>query len=172
MNDHLIDIVDENDTVVGKATKQEAQEKGLRHRIVRIALEDPAGNILLQKRQHDKELFPDCWDNSASGHVDCGESYDAAAERELYEELGVVTPPERVKYYASASQTGWRKLNRWNTLYRAVIPAETTLQLQGDEVADTRWVSRAELQGLVENSDEAMADGLREVYEILYKEKP
>ncbi len=167
--DELVDVVDEDDNVVSRATKNEVQRQGLRHRIVRVALEDFDGNILIQKRQQNIELYPDCWDNAASGHVDCGESYDDAAKRELYEEIGVMTKLTRVKYYPSSGQFGWRKLNRWNTLYRAVIPAETTLTLQVDEVADARWVSRTELRELVECRPGTIADGLKEVYEILYK---
>ena len=83
MNDEAIDIVDEQDTVIGTTTKHEAQTKGLRHRIVRITLEDGAGNVLLQKRNDDKELYPGCWDSAAAGHVGAGEDYLQAAEREL-----------------------------------------------------------------------------------------
>ncbi len=169
MHDKPIDIVSENDEVIGKATKDDAQGKGLRHRIVRICLEDPAGNILIQKRQADKELYPGCWDSSAAGHVDSGEDYEMAAERELYEELGVVTRLEEAKYYQSEGKFDWRILKRFNKLYTGVIPAETSFTLQSDEVSDVRWVTRAELQDMVLNSPNEIADGLKEVYEILYK---
>ncbi|QQS20057.1 NUDIX domain-containing protein [Candidatus Saccharibacteria bacterium] len=169
MSEHDIDIVDDNDVVIGRASKSEAQQEGLRHRIVRVVLEDPSGMILIQKRQANKELYPGCWDNSASGHVVCGEDYQVAAERELYEELGVVAKLEQVQYYPSYREAGWYKLNRFNTLYRSVILAETTLKLQVDEVADVRWISALELRDLVENHTTEVADGLIEVYEIMYK---
>ncbi len=169
MSDHVIDIVDEKDGVIGAATKREAQEKGLRHRIVRITLEDPAGNILLQKRRDDKELYPGCWDTAAAGHVNAGEDYLAAAERELYEELGVVTQLKQIKYYKSNGSYDWRKLNRFTVLYRGTIPAETTLTIQEDEVADVRWISRTELGLFIQNNLAQIADGLLETYEILYK---
>ncbi len=169
MSDHVIDIVDEKDGVIGAATKREAQEKGLRHRIVRITLEDPAGNILLQKRRDDKELYPGCWDTAAAGHVNAGEDYLAAAERELYEELGVVTQLEQINYYTSNGSYDWRKLNRFTVLYRGTIPAETTLTIQEDEVADVRWISRTELGLFIQNNLAQIADGLLETYEILYK---
>ena len=169
MSDHLIDIVDEDDTVVGADTKTEAQQKGLVHRVVRISLEDPLGNILIQKRQDGKELYPNCWDSAAAGHVDSGESYEQAAERELYEELGVVTKLREVKYYKSEGKFGWRMLNRVNKLYVVVIPPETSFTLQKDEVADVQWVSRDELHDLVKNHPNEVADGLLEVYEIMYK---
>ncbi|MBL8122084.1 NUDIX domain-containing protein [Candidatus Saccharibacteria bacterium] len=168
MGDHLIDIVDENDVVIGTATKHDAQKKGLRHRVARVSLEDSYGNILLQKRRYDKELYPDCWDLAASGHLECGEAYLAAAKRELYEELGVVADLMEVKYYQTSGQTGWRRLNRSNKLYKGVIPAETTFCLQADEVAEVRWVTVAELRKLLKNHPGEIADGLQEVYEIMY----
>lgn len=169
MSNHAVDIVDEEDLVIGTATKSEAQEKGLRHRVVRITLEDPAGNILLQKRRDDKELYPECWDTAAAGHVDAGEDYLAAAERELYEELGVVTQLEQIKYYTSNGSYDWRKLNRFTVLYRGIISAETTFILQEDEVADVRWINSTELSKFIQDNPSQIADGLQETYEILYK---
>ena len=169
MSDHAIDIVDEQDVVIGTATKHEAQKKGLRHRVVRITLEDSAGNILLQKRREDKELYPGCWDTAAAGHVDAGEEYLAAAERELYEELGVVTSLEQIKHYKSNGSYDWRKLNRFTVLYRGIISAETTFTLQEDEVADVCWINSAELSKLIQDNLSQIADGLQETYEILYK---
>ncbi|QQS69266.1 NUDIX domain-containing protein [Candidatus Saccharibacteria bacterium] len=169
MRDEHIDIVDDQDSVIGTTTKDEAQEKGLRHRVVRITLEDSAGNILLQKRHDDKELYPGCWDTAAAGHVDAGEGYLAAAERELYEELGVVTQLEQINYYKSNGSYDWRKLNRFTVLYRGAIPAETTLTLQEDEVADVRWISRTEIGSFIQNNPAQIADGLLETNEFLYK---
>jgi len=85
----LIQIVDENDQPVGSATKQEAWDKGLIHRIVRIMLVNDKGEFLLQRRHPKKDIYPNCWDSSVAGHVDAGEDYDTAAKRELEEELGV-----------------------------------------------------------------------------------
>lgn len=168
-HDHDLDIVDDQDVVIGTAMKSEAQKKGLRHRVVRITLEDLTGNILLQKRRDDKELYPGCWDTAAAGHVDAGEDYLAAAERELYEELGVVTSLEQIKHYKSNGVFGWRKLNRFTVLYRGIIPAETTFTLQKEEVADVRWLSRTDLETFIRNNPDQIADGLLETYEILYK---
>ena len=168
MNDEAIDIVDEQDTVIGTPTKHEAQTKGLRHRVVRITLEDGAGNVLLQKRNDDKELYPGCWDSAAAGHVGAGEDYLQAAERELYEELGAVTSLTQVKHYKSEGAFGERKLHRFSVLYKGVIAPETTFVLQDDEVADVRWMSVSELSAFIQQNPTHVADGLRETYEIMY----
>lgn len=46
------------------------------------------GRVLLVHRHPSRENYPDCWD-LPGGHVEPGESSEAAVRRELLEELGV-----------------------------------------------------------------------------------
>lgn len=87
------DVVDEQDTVVGRRTRGACHaDRNLIHRCVFILVYHPDGRILWQQRSQSKDTHPGCWVTSASGHVDAGESYAQAAERELHEELGIATP--------------------------------------------------------------------------------
>lgn len=86
-----LDVINEQDEVVGSATKPEIFSQRLRHRVVHIFLFDRAGNIALQKRSSTVRYCPDHWCSSAAGHVQAGESYMEAALRELQEEIGVTT---------------------------------------------------------------------------------
>ncbi len=85
----ILDIVDAHDRVIGQATRGEIHRRGLAHRAVHMFVFDPQGMIYVQRRSADKDRFPSVLDSSASGHVDPGESYHAAAVRELKEELGI-----------------------------------------------------------------------------------
>lgn len=76
-------LIDENDNVIGEMPKKEAHQKGLPHRVSVIYLLNDKGEILVQKRS-DGRL-----DHSSAGHVDAGETYLQAAQREVEEELGV-----------------------------------------------------------------------------------
>lgn len=93
MQEDIFDIVDENDRVVGQATRSEAHARKLRHRAVHVLIFNEAGEVFLQKRAASKDTWPGAWDSSCSGHVDSGEDYLRAAYRELEEELGY--KPER-----------------------------------------------------------------------------
>ena len=79
--DEFFDVVDRNDAVVGRAARREVHARGLLHRAVHVLVCDGSGRVFLQKRSMKKDIAPGLWDSSCSGHVDSGESYDAAAVR-------------------------------------------------------------------------------------------
>lgn len=85
----LLDVVDINDCVVAQATRGEIHENGLLHRACHVFLFNSAGNIYVQRRSKWKDRHPLKLDSSAAGHLDTGESYLEAAQRELHEELGI-----------------------------------------------------------------------------------
>src|SRR5207237_10691982 len=61
----------------------------------------------LQKRSLQKDRQPGLWDSSASGHLDCGEDYDACAVRETREEIGLQlsAPPHRLFKLRASPET-------------------------------------------------------------------
>lgn len=85
----IIDIVDAHNHVIGSAPRSEAHRLGLRHRAVHMLILDTQGRIYLQRRSTHKDVDPGLWDTSAAGHVDSGEEYLTAAQRELGEELAL-----------------------------------------------------------------------------------
>lgn len=87
--DEVVDVVDEDDAVVGSSTLRECLETGTLHRAVAVVLSRPGGNIVLQKRSLHDRWQPGRLTLSSTGHVKKGESYEAAAQRELREELGI-----------------------------------------------------------------------------------
>lgn len=168
MSDALIQIVDEHDKPVGAATKQEARERGLIHRVVRIMLEDAAGRILLQHRDPAKDIFPDCWDNSAAGHVDAGEDYEEAAHRELKEEIGIegLQLTAIGTYYSEEVWKGMQ-LKRFNTVYKAAI-TKTPTALEAGKVDLVQWFTLPEVKALVAGHPDKVSDGLAQVITKFY----
>jgi isopentenyldiphosphate isomerase len=159
-----IQIVDEDDNSIGSATMDEAQTKGLRHRIVRIMVEDENGNVLLQKRGPHMETAPNLWDHSAAGHVDEGEDYTQAAHRELAEETGVTGAIiQEVGSYKSNDVLDGRILNRSNKVYRVIVDAGVALKPQAEEVAELRWFTKTEINRLLADHPEQVTGGLRYV---------
>ena len=86
----LFDIVDENDKVVGRATRGQVHgNPKLIHRSVGVAVFNSKGELFLQKRTATKDTDPLLWTISCSGHVGRGDAYEKTAVRELEEELGI-----------------------------------------------------------------------------------
>ena len=113
MPEEIFDVVNERDEVVGRQTRREVHRLGLMHRAVHVLVFNSRGQVFLQKRSMTKDRQPGLWDSSASGHLDCGESYDACAVRELREEIGLElsAPPQRLFKLPASEQTdqehGW-----------------------------------------------------------------
>lgn len=143
--DEIFDVVDAEDRVVGRAPRAEVHAKGLWHRAVHVLLFDRAGRVFLQKRSMRKDLSPGCWDSSCSGHLDSGEAYDAAAVRELEEELGlrVAAAPARWFRVEARAETGWEFV--W--VYR--LAHEGPFVLNPDEIDAGAWLAPAELDAAV-----------------------
>jgi isopentenyl-diphosphate Delta-isomerase len=95
--DELFDVVDERDVVVGQERRGEVHARGLRHRAVHVFCFDAEGRVFLQRRSLAKDSAPGRWCASCSGHVDAGEDYDAAAVRELREEIGVTVEASELR---------------------------------------------------------------------------
>ena len=85
----LLDIVDENNKVIGQAMRGEAHKKGHIHRALSVLIINSKGQILLQQRSDKSKVHPLSWDLSTSEHVLAGESYADAGKRSLKEELGI-----------------------------------------------------------------------------------
>ena len=86
----IFDLVDPSGRIIGRASRSEVHgNPDLLHRVVHVLVFNSAGELLLQKRSEDKDVQPGKWDTSVGGHVDAGETVEAAVRRELAEELGI-----------------------------------------------------------------------------------
>lgn len=167
-----VQIVDENDRVIGAAKLVDVWRRGLPHRIVRVMVEDSQGRVLLQKRSKHMELYPDCWDNSVGGHVDEGETYESAAEREAQEELGVCgLQLKEVASYRTKDELRGRRLNRFNKLYVTTVPSGQMFAPEAHEVGEVRWFTKDELRRLVREHPEQITDGLEQAMREYYDKK-
>lgn len=85
-------LVDENDTPIGLMEKMEAHRKALLHRAFSVFIINSKGELLLQQRALDKYHSPGLWTNTCCSHQRDGETNLEAANRRLWEEMGMKTP--------------------------------------------------------------------------------
>jgi len=84
-----LNIVDEDDNIIGVEDRDVIHEKGLLHREVHVYFVTPERQIIFQHRAKDKDTFPDLLDATVGGHVEIGDSYEKTAVKEAFEETGI-----------------------------------------------------------------------------------
>jgi len=164
-----IQIVDEHDQLIGTSTRQEAWAKGSYHRLVQIVLRDEEDNFLLQKRSPNRPLYPGCWTNAASGHVDEGESYEAAAPRELIEEIGLKVPLTFKGKIVVKKVLGSKRINQFHAVFEGRIAHTTQFTLQPEEVSEVRWFAPEELRAGIAKNPEAFTPAVVKAIEEFYQ---
>lgn len=82
-------IVDNNNKIVDVVPRSVMRSKGLQHRSTYIIINNSKGQVLVQKRSADKDLYPEYYDPTTGGVVVENETYEENAVRELEEELGI-----------------------------------------------------------------------------------
>ena len=88
--DELLILVDPSDNEVGFLSKAECHEgNGQLHRAFSVFIFNSSGQLLLQKRSHQKELWNLYWSNSCCSHPHKGEELHQAAKRRINEELSI-----------------------------------------------------------------------------------
>jgi isopentenyl-diphosphate delta-isomerase len=85
----ILDIVNEQDEVIGQAERDEVHRVGLLCRLIYVLFYTSDGDVILQKRSDTKKNDAGKLTTTVSGHVASGQSYLEAAVRETLEESGV-----------------------------------------------------------------------------------
>lgn len=140
----MIDIVDENDKVIGKATWKEAQEKGLIFRSANSIVLNTKGQIFVHKRSKNLLTFPGMYDVKFGGIVNLGESYEEAAMRELKEEAGIKNP--KLEFlFPLKFRMGRYKNNR--KVFQCVYDGK--LKLQKEEIEEGTFMTIRDIEKLM-----------------------
>lgn len=114
------------------------------HLVVHIWIVSSTGKFLIQQRSQIKRLMPGEW-AATGGAAIAGESSFVAAQRELFEELGIKSNEATLKF-----KKRFKRRNSFVDVW--FINTDITcdrLRLQKSEVAAARWVSEAELSRMI-----------------------
>ncbi|KAL1651982.1 isopentenyl-diphosphate delta-isomerase idi1 [Diplodia intermedia] len=173
--DEMCIVLDENDVPIGSASKKvchlmENINRGLLHRAFSVFLFDADNRLLLQQRATEKITFPDMWTNTCCSHplgvpTETGSDLPTsvagakrAAQRKLGHELGI--PAHQVPvdefdfltriHYLAPSDGKWGEHEIDYILF--IRPKKgVTLDVNVNEVRDTRYVSPEELRAMFED---------------------
>ena len=150
MNEDIFDVVNDDDEIIGRELRNVVHARGLLHRAVHVLVYNAAGQLFLQKRSMTKDNDPGLWDSSCSGHVDSGESYAVAAERELMEEIDLLVdePMEELFKIEASAGTGWE----FAVIYRT--ESEGPFTLCPEEIDEGRWFTPEEIDNALSREPE------------------
>jgi 16S rRNA (adenine1518-N6/adenine1519-N6)-dimethyltransferase len=139
-------VVDENNEVLGKASRSECHREGFIHRSVYVIVINGEGKIFLQKHSMKKELYPGYYACSTTGHVGYGESYEETARREIMEEIGVEAPLKEICKFKSFS----KEEREISVLY--LCRYDGWIKLNAEEISDGKFLSIEEVREVLKSN--------------------
>jgi hypothetical protein len=155
-----IDVIDEDDNIIGLEDKGLCHALGLRHKVVFVFLVSPEGKILLQRKRGGINPETDLLNVAVEGHVGASEDIGPCAMRKIKEKCDFNPQSGRLKLIASYNRNSPFSLsnpreinNEQRSLFKYVITtAEITklseaLQMQdGKEAAATvEWCQKEDI---------------------------
>ena len=135
--DELFPLVDELGKVIGSALRSECHNGSkLLHPVIHLHIVNNRGELLLQKRSANKDIQPGKWDTSVGGHIDYGESIEAALFREVGEELGITSfIPQFLRSFIFESEIEKEMVYTYKTIY------EGSFSFDKNEIDEIRFWS-------------------------------
>ena len=149
----MISLADENDNVIATHIRGTPLPSKRYVRIAAVLVFNSKGNLIMQKIAAHKKGGGQ-WHYSAAGHVDAGEDYQTAAQREMLEEIGVMTPLEKEVVAFPVIRDG-----RQIAFHHVFIAhSDAPIIPDASEVAEIKEISVSELKTLVEQHPEQFFD--------------
>ncbi|MFE3524951.1 NUDIX hydrolase [Streptomyces sp. NPDC059161] len=141
----LIERVDVHDRVLGVVDRGDAVRNRWYYRMSMVLCRDASGRILVHQRPRSSSRFPGQYSWLVAGAVGVGESYEAAAGRELAEELGVEAPVTPLFKFLCEGELG----PYWFAVHEATIEARQ-LRPSAEEIGWFDWLGERELKVLID----------------------
>lgn len=165
MTEELLDIVDDNDHIIGQESRAIVHQRGLQHRGVHVFLFTDDGKMLIQKRSADRAASPSLLDCSISEHVKAGESYHDGAVRGMREELGVegIEIERLTKFRMNYGVND----NEISELYQGVVNPEL-VQFDPVEIESVMYLSMDELRRMLQDDSQSLCRWFVEMLDLYF----
>lgn len=146
----LWDVYDINRNKTSKImVRGQAFEKDNYHLVVHVCIFNSKGEMLIQQRQPFKEGWPNLWDITAGGSAIKGDTSQSAAERELFEEIGLREDFKNIRPHITINFD--QGFDDYYLIEREVDINE--LSLQYEEVQKVKWASREDIFSMMESGE-------------------
>lgn len=116
------------------------------HLVVHVIILNANKEMLIQQRQPFKEGWSNLWDLTVGGSALAGETSQQAAERELYEEIGLKYDFSAIRPFFTVNfEQGF---DDYYIVFKA--PKCDELILQAEEVQAVKWASQSEIHEMID----------------------
>lgn len=119
------------------------------HLVIHVCVFNSKGEMLIQQRQPFKEGWSNMWDITVGGSAIEGDTSQTAAERELYEEIGLKVDFQNVSPHLTINfEVGF------DDIYLIDMDVDfNTLTLQYEEVQKVKWAGKDEILSMIDSGE-------------------
>ena len=166
-NKDLLILVDESDKALGFKSKSECHEgNGTLHRAFSVFIFNPLGQLLIQKRSSNKELWDLHWSNSCCSHPKKNEQMELAVKRRLKEELGIECPVHYL--YKFTYHAKYKNLGSEHELCHVYVGLfDGEIKANPEEIDDWKFIKPDDLQERIRNSKKDYTPWMKIEWEML-----
>ncbi|MGX9134851.1 NUDIX hydrolase [Rummeliibacillus sp. JY-2-4R] len=146
----LWDVYDINRNKTNRTwARGEKLQLGDFHLVIHVCIFNSNGDMLIQQRQFCKEGWPNMWDLTVGGSAITGDTSQTAAQRELYEELGLKLDFLQIRPHLTINFE-----NGFDDIYLIEENVHLhTLTLQYEEVQNVKWASKEEILAMIKKGE-------------------
>jgi len=149
MTDEYLDLVDENNTLIGKKKlRSEVHTTGLWHRTVHIYIFRKINEeieFLIHLRAKNKDLHPNCWDARFGGHIKSGGSIKDGIKSELMEEIGLYLEQSNLVQGEVYKRDHYPNREFTYSFYYRFDGNIATLKFNDGEVQEIKWMKSEDI---------------------------
>lgn len=166
-NKDLLILVDESDKALGFKSKSECHEgNGTLHRAFSVFIFNPLGQLLIQKRSSNKELWDLHWSNSCCSHPKKNEQMELAVKRRLKEELGIECPVHYL--YKFTYHAKYKNLGSEHELCHVYVGLfDGEIKANPEEIDDWKFIKPDDLEERIRNSKKDYTPWMKIEWEML-----
>lgn len=144
----LWDVYDTDRNKTGRtAVRGVAAKKGDYRLVVHVCIFNSKGEMIIQQRQPFKSGFPNMWDITVGGGAVHGDTSSSAAQRELFEELGLKLNLSGTRPHLTVN---------WEAGFDDIYLIEKDIDLaelclQYEEVQNVKWAGMDEILKMIDD---------------------